>query len=225
MKLERKELVKIIEEQNIDTRKNRLMLYIDILNNLEKLLLKYDYDKDPRFVTFCRRDFLLEELEKSLKTKDFDIAFNDIADYVRNDTWISIGSVPKEYNFKVVLKMDEEYKKAGIICEQEKDILLDMLRKFKNKCNEGDVYMQELEKRVEEIEKRNKRVELDKAWETSWTRRIGICVLTYIVVILYSYIVRNYDNIFFSSLVPVIGFTLSTLSLRYVRKIWQKNKN
>ena len=35
--------------------------------------------------------------------------------------------------------------------------------------------------------------------------------------------VRNYDNIFLSSLVPVIGFTLSTLSLRYIRKIWEKN--
>ena len=30
------------------------------------------------------------------------------------------------------------------------------------------------------------------------------------------------DNIFLSSLVPVIGFTLSTLSLKLVRKIWEK---
>ena len=47
-------------------------------------------------------------------------------------------------------------------------------------------------------------------------------ILTYIVVIIYSYIVRNYDNVFLSSLVPVIGFTLSTLSLKLVRKIWEK---
>ena len=54
--------------------------------------------------------------------------------------------------------------------------------------------------------------------EISWTRKICICVLTYIVVIAYSYIVRNYSNILLSSLVPVIGFTLSTLSLKYIRK-------
>lgn len=30
----------------------------------------------------------------------------------------------------------------------------------------------ELEKEIEQIKARNKRVELDKAWETSWTRRI-----------------------------------------------------
>ena len=84
--------------------------------------------------------------------------------------------------------------------------------------------MNELEKRIEAIEKRNKRVETDKAWETSWIRRICIMILTYIVVIVYSYIVRKYDNILLSSLVPVIGFTLSTLSLKLVRKIWE-NKN
>lgn len=82
----------------------------------------------------------------------------------------------------------------------------------------------DLEKRIEEIEKRNKRVELDKKWETSWTRKICIMILTYIIVIIYSYIVRNYDNILLSSLVPVIGFTLSTLSLKLIRKIWE-NKN
>ena len=80
----------------------------------------------------------------------------------------------------------------------------------------------DLNKEMEEIKKRNKRVELDKAWENSWTRKMCICIITYIVVVAYSYMVRNYDNIFLSSLVPVIGFTLSTLSLKYVRKIWEK---
>ena len=80
-----------------------------------------------------------------------------------------------------------------------------------------------IEEEINNIKERNKRVELDKKWETSLTRKIFIMVLTYIVVIIYSYLVRNYDNIFLSSLVPVIGFTLSTLSLRYIRKIWEKN--
>jgi len=83
---------------------------------------------------------------------------------------------------------------------------------------------EELKKEIEKIKERNKRVELDKAWETSWTRKICIMILTYIVVIIYSYVIRNIDNIFLSSLVPVIGFTLSTLSLKVVRNIWEKNK-
>ncbi|MBP3502155.1 MAG: hypothetical protein J6K42_01555 [Clostridia bacterium] len=82
----------------------------------------------------------------------------------------------------------------------------------------------DLEKEIEQIKQRNKKVELDKAWETSWTRRICIMILTYIVVIIYSHLIQNTNNIALSSLVPVIGFTLSTLSLKLIRKIWENNK-
>lgn len=78
-----------------------------------------------------------------------------------------------------------------------------------------------IEEEINKIKERNKRVETDKKWETSWTRKIVIMILTYIVVIIYSYVIKEYDNIFLSSLVPVIGFTLSTLSLKIVRKIWE----
>ena len=79
-----------------------------------------------------------------------------------------------------------------------------------------------LEKEIKDIKTRNKRVELDKKWETSWTRRLCICLLTYIIVLIYSYMVSNFTNIFFSSLVPVLGFLLSTLSLKGIRKFWEK---
>lgn len=81
---------------------------------------------------------------------------------------------------------------------------------------------EELQKEIDEIKERNKRVEKDKAWETSWVRRICIMILTYIVVVLYSFSISKISNIWLSSLVPVIGFTLSTLSLNVVRKIWEK---
>ena len=82
--------------------------------------------------------------------------------------------------------------------------------------------MNELEKRIARIEERNKKVERDKAWETSWVRRICIMILTYIIVVIYSFIIKKIDNVFFSSLVPVIGFLLSTLSLKMIRKQWEK---
>lgn len=82
----------------------------------------------------------------------------------------------------------------------------------------------ELENEIAKIKERNKKVELNKAWETSWTRRIFICALTYIVVIIYSYLINEISNIWLSSLVPVIGFSISTVSLRLIRNIWEKNK-
>lgn len=82
--------------------------------------------------------------------------------------------------------------------------------------------MKKVEEEIKEIKKRNKRVELDKKWETSYTRKICIAILTYIVVVFYSYIISKVSNIWLSSLVPVIGFTLSTLSLNGVRILWEK---
>ena len=81
---------------------------------------------------------------------------------------------------------------------------------------------EELSNEIELIKERNKRVEKDKKWETSWTRRICIMILTYTVVVLYTFITRKINNVFLSSLVPVIGFTLSTLSLSVVREFWDK---
>lgn len=88
----------------------------------------------------------------------------------------------------------------------------------------GGVNMEELIKEIEQIKQRNHRVELDKAWETSITRKLCICILTYLVVLLYSYMIDKVSNIYLSSVVPVIGFLLSTLSLRLVRKIWEKRR-
>ena len=84
--------------------------------------------------------------------------------------------------------------------------------------------IKELENEIIKIKERNQKVELDKAWETSFTRKICICILTYIVVVIYSYLINKISNIFLSSLVPVIGFTLSTLSLKIVRNVWEKTR-
>ncbi|MBQ6497638.1 MAG: hypothetical protein IJI58_02860 [Bacilli bacterium] len=83
--------------------------------------------------------------------------------------------------------------------------------------------MDKLENEIKQIKERNKRVEKDKAWETSMTRKIAIAILTYVIVLLYSYLINKYSNVFLTSLVPVIGFTLSTLSLNLIRNIWEKN--
>lgn len=80
-----------------------------------------------------------------------------------------------------------------------------------------------LEKRVEKLEARNKRVELDKAWEISWTRRVIILVLTYIVLGLYLWVI-GVNKPWLNAIVPSVGFVLSTASLSWFKKLWEKNK-
>ncbi len=77
--------------------------------------------------------------------------------------------------------------------------------------------MRDIEKRLNAIEQRNKRVELDKAWETSLSRKIIIVALTYITIVLF-FMVAQLPKPFLNSIVPTTGFVLSTLSLPLFRR-------
>lgn len=77
-----------------------------------------------------------------------------------------------------------------------------------------------LESRIEAIEARNKKVEADKAWETSWVRRLSIAFLTYIVIVIYLSVINN-NAPFINALVPVVGFLLSTLVMGRIREHYE----
>ena len=81
--------------------------------------------------------------------------------------------------------------------------------------------MENLEKRIEAIEKRNKKVESDKAWETSFLRKVLIVIFTYIFAVLYLEIADT-TNPWFGAVVPCVGFYLSTQSINIVKKWWIK---
>ncbi len=81
--------------------------------------------------------------------------------------------------------------------------------------------MNDLESRVAAIEERNERVEQDKAWETSFIRRISITALTYFIVACYL-LVTNNDQPFINALVPAAGYFISTLLMKSIRSFWQK---
>lgn len=85
--------------------------------------------------------------------------------------------------------------------------------------------LEEVTEEIEKIKLRNKKVELDKAWEISITRKIVICVLTYIVVLLFTIYINKDGNIFLNSIIPVLAFFISTQSLEVIKRIWlNKNK-
>lgn len=79
--------------------------------------------------------------------------------------------------------------------------------------------MEEIIKEIESIKERNRKVETDKAWETSLTRKILIAILTYIVIVLFFY-VADFQKPFLNAIVPTLGFLLSTLSISFAKTIW-----
>jgi len=80
-----------------------------------------------------------------------------------------------------------------------------------------------LKKELEKIKERNRKVEQDKAWETSFIRKIIITILTYFVIVIF-FIVAKLPNPFLNSIVPTLAFILSTLSLSIFKKIWVRFK-
>jgi polyferredoxin len=76
-----------------------------------------------------------------------------------------------------------------------------------------------LEKEIVELRERNRRVEADKAWETSWTRRCLIALFTYLALGLYLWVIRIPEP-WLNAIVPTVGFLLSTLTLPWFMGLW-----
>lgn len=78
-----------------------------------------------------------------------------------------------------------------------------------------------IEERIELIENRNRNVEKDKDWEISYTRKILIAIFTYLAIALYLKFIVGIDP-WINAIVPSVGFLLSTLTLSYFKKLWEK---
>ena len=79
-----------------------------------------------------------------------------------------------------------------------------------------------MKKEIELIKERNRRVETDKSWETSKTRKIIITLMTYIVIVIFLLII-NIPNPWLTALVPTLGYALSTLTLPIFKEWWIKS--
>ncbi len=80
-----------------------------------------------------------------------------------------------------------------------------------------------IEQEIKNVQERNRRVELDKAWEVSMARRAIIMVFTYAVALVWLLIIRV-EGAPLAALVPVLGYLLSTLSLPLLKRLWAKRR-
>ena len=83
---------------------------------------------------------------------------------------------------------------------------------------------QTLEERVAKLEARNRRVEADKAWETSLLRRVSIMILIYLTIVFYLRFVIHI-NPWVNGLVPVIGYSVSTLTVSRLKQRFTRSRS
>ena len=76
-----------------------------------------------------------------------------------------------------------------------------------------------MQEEIQSIKARNARVEADKAWETSATRKSIIAVMTYFAVVVFLHSIGA-PNPWLSEFVTAVGYLLSTLTLPFFKKWW-----
>ncbi|KKW01572.1 MAG: hypothetical protein A2898_03570 [Candidatus Kerfeldbacteria bacterium RIFCSPLOWO2_01_FULL_48_11] len=82
--------------------------------------------------------------------------------------------------------------------------------------------LESLQKDIDDIKARNTRVEKDKVWETSWSRRVSIFMLTYFVIVVF-FMISDLPHPLLNAFVPAFAFVVSTLTLGFAKKIWMEN--
>ena len=78
------------------------------------------------------------------------------------------------------------------------------------------------EKRLKNIEDRNRKVESDKLWETSYIRRLLLTLFTYLAIGIYLRAVQI-PQPWLNAIVPAVAFMLSTLAMPFFKKVWVKH--
>lgn len=81
----------------------------------------------------------------------------------------------------------------------------------------------DIESEVRSIQERNKRVEQDKAWEVSWTRRIFIAVVSYLAAGFWLASIND-SKPWLKALIPAVAYIFSTLTLPSLKKFRARNK-
>lgn len=83
------------------------------------------------------------------------------------------------------------------------------------------VTIQDLENEIQKIKERNNRVEADKAWEVSWSRKVVIVGVTYVAIALFL-LVTNFDKPWEGAIIPTLGFLLANITIPFFKNLWVK---
>lgn len=134
-KLKRENLIKIndkhveIKKENISTEE-----YINYFNIIENEINNHLFEFDDRFTTYGRRDFLQQEFNNFLNNNNYINALINLQEYMCCYTsFLTPADILQEETrkFHDVLKDNDDYLKDGIICLQEKNIIIDMINEFR----------------------------------------------------------------------------------------------
>ncbi|MBE6141195.1 MAG: hypothetical protein E7172_06710 [Firmicutes bacterium] len=145
--LKRTDFINFVDSNKIWSKSMTLDEIKELLEFLKNEISKYEFDIDKNFIMNSRRKGLKSNIEERLLKNDgnknelvLESVFN-FWEIVGDEYFGDFISISKDLGLSVqeLTRMDNEYRKKGIICIQERDIILEIIDSIINYINERGV--------------------------------------------------------------------------------------
>ena len=145
--LKRTDFINFVDSNKIRSKSMTLDEIKELLEFLKNEISKYEFDIDKYFIMKSRRKGLKSNIEERLLNNDgyrnelvLESVFN-FWEIVGDEYFGDFISISRDLGLSVqeLTRMDNEYRKKGIICIQERDIILEIIDSIINYINERGV--------------------------------------------------------------------------------------
>lgn len=141
--LKRAELISSVDSNKIWAKSLTLVEINELLDYLKSKINEYEFDFDKNFIMNSRRKRLKSLIEESLLKEDMAInrrvseSLFNFWEFISDEYPGNIVSDCKELGISIKKfdAMDNEYRKKGIICTQERAIILEIIQTIKKYIN------------------------------------------------------------------------------------------
>ena len=137
--LKRENFIKLVDSEKIWSKTMTLSEVKELLDFLEMEISKYNYESDRNFLMDGRRNGLKTFIEERVLDSKENINENVLEslfnfwEFVNNEYYVISGETIHKLNMspEELDNMCSEYTKKGIICLEEKNVILDMIQMIK----------------------------------------------------------------------------------------------
>ena len=145
--LKRTDFINSVDSNKIWSRSMTSDEIKELLEHLKNEISKYEFDIDKNFIMNSRRKVLKSNIEERLLKNEGnrnDLVLESVFNFweiVGDEYFGDFISISRDLGLSVqeLTRMDNEYRKKGIICVQERDIILEIIDSIINYINERGV--------------------------------------------------------------------------------------
>lgn len=145
--LKRTDFINSVDSNKIWSKSMTLDEIKELLEHLKNEISKYEFDIDKNFIMNSRRKVLKSNIEERLLKNEEnrnDLVLESVFNFweiVGDEYFGDFISISRDLGLSVqeLTRMDNEYRKKGIICVQERDIILEIIDSIINYINERGV--------------------------------------------------------------------------------------